>query len=575
MANVWSGWINLGGELRGGPTVTAGGPHVLNVFVIQGVNRELLYRHWDGATWSGWINLGGDSGSSPAVAVTSEELYIFVRGENGELVYRHGDGNEWSGWINLGGELRGGPTVTAGGPHVLNVFVQGVNRELLWDGATWSGWINLGGDLGSSPAVTATASGELYVFVRGENGELVYRDGNGAEWSGWINLGGELIGAPCAIARGTQRLDVFARGSRLQLLHIWRDGGNWSQWRDFGGRLESTPTVAAIVRDRLDLFARGPNRHLMHRFFPFRPTGAVRTRLRLLSHNIYGKKGRQCDLRGSRLGTVIANADPPYDIVGLQEFYDGGLLSPNCCPDHFQDAIWRTGRYRNSNNYNRFNPVGEFWQGNRDGGIAIFTLHPIEEFDEWEWDNKRRFFWSGSLHGFIFARIRIPFTSVSVDTYVVHLYAESDGCDRSCRREELEQLANQVASLSQRSGNPVLIMGDFNIGGPPTYNGNTGYADLMDILRNPRDLWLEQHDADGFTYDCEENTLLDCEPGDLSQRIDYVFVMTDPLFTNTKYQIIIPEPNDVRLLKERVVEPPYGHHVSDHFGIEATIEIRE
>ena len=99
------------------------------------------------------VALGVDEAGGPAVTSGGpHDLDVFVRGKhNHELVHRFFDGGDWSGWNNLGGDLAAGPAVTAGGPHVLDVFVRGKHNDELvhkfWNGQKWSGWINLGGDL--------------------------------------------------------------------------------------------------------------------------------------------------------------------------------------------------------------------------------------------------------------------------------------------------------------------------------------------------------------------------------------------------------------------------------------------
>jgi hypothetical protein len=135
----------------------------------------------------------------------------------------------WSRWHNLGGQLGSGVAVTSGGPHALDVFVVGENKELVhrfFDGQEWSGWHNLGGQLGSGVAVTSGGPHALDVFVRGENFELVHRFFDGQEWSGWHNLGGTLLSGLAVASGGVHTLDVFARGERRDLMHRFFEPGN-------------------------------------------------------------------------------------------------------------------------------------------------------------------------------------------------------------------------------------------------------------------------------------------------------------------------------------------------------------
>lgn len=121
-----------------------------------------------------------------------------------------------------------------------------------------------------------------------------------------------------------------------------------------------------------------------------------------------------------------------------------------------------------------------------------------------------------------------------------------------------------IHERSELSGNPVLVMGDFNIGGPnPDPNicdGNCGYGDIMDVFRNPRDLWLERTNStvSGSTHD--------------GQRIDYMFVMTDPYFTNSEYEIFLSGRERIQKVDWKMDD---GEPVSDHLGLSATLEIRE
>ncbi len=287
-----------------------------------------------------------------------------------------------------------------------------------------------------------------------------------------------------------------------------------------------------------------------------RSGGPVRT-VRLLQQNVFGTSDGDCDARLSRLGNAIAQATPAFDIVGVQELYgtsDFDLV--NCEADQFNDAIWSTGRYRNSSNYNRYNPVGEFFSGQPDGGIALFSLGDLQSFEEHEWDENN---WTpvvDAVQGFVFARVWLPRVGMHIDTYVVHVDANVDGASRTVRRAQLAQLADEIRENSRLSGNPVLVMGDFNIGGPKTCDGNRGYRDIMEALRYPRDLWMEvrPNDATG-THE--------------GQRIDYVFLVTDPQLTNSPYEVVVDD------LRRHVKWTSDGERVSDHDGIDVTLEFHD
>lgn len=313
-----------------------------------------------------------------------------------------------------------------------------------------------------------------------------------------------------------------------------------------------------------------------------RPPAAVsnrRARVRVLTQNAFGldRDGNaSCRARGQALGNHIANASPPFDVVALQEHwevFDAGIS--DCDPSHLTDAIWSTGRYRNSNNYYRHRPRGEPYQFEVDGALSIFTLHPIEAFEENEWDDIPRDGPFRTLHGSTFSRIRLD-GGVKIDVYNVHMLAQgADGCSPACRRRELEELRDEIRANSSGSGNPVLVMGDFNIGGPPACAGNERYQDIMDVLDRPRDLWLEAHPSDnGYTVDCALNsTLASVEPGcSYRERIDFIFAVESPRLSNSRQGLVLGGPGDIRLARIRRAN---GGPVSDHFGIEATLEVRD
>ena len=347
---------------------------------------------------------------------------------------------------------------------------------------------------------------------------------------------------------------------------------------------------------------------------------AVEKQLRILTQNIYGQ-GDVCEERATRFGDIVADAEPAYDIVGVQEYFhnwDAGTGWWSCDDDALLESITSlpNGRYRNSNNTYLFKPDGEADDygligcafsipgciagsaiAEVDGGIGVFTLHPIdrdgEPPNEWEWGDG----YGAREHGFIFTRIDIPFSNLTVDTYIVHLHSASDGyrypwaprCDRGCRQAELAQLADKISEISGESGNPVIVMGDFNIAGPISeaefqmdnggsvqpWAGNCCYRDILYALGDPRDLWLESHPDDpgdgGYTGGCEITDSPAMCQGD--ERIDYIFVLTNEDLTNSAYEIVIQDPEDVKRVGWTFGNP--RRYLSDHFGVESTILIRD
>jgi hypothetical protein len=147
---------------------------------------------------------------------------------------------------------------------------------------------------------------------------------------------------------------------------------------------------------------------------------------------------------------------------------------------------------------------------------------------------------------------------------------------RQCHQTQLKQLAGSVAG--HRSQFPVLIAGDFNVGGPASgderlaheadpsghpYGGNPGYDFMMNYFAQPRDLWLEAHpharDADdGFSYDAVTNHLA---YDAYRERIDYLLAPEHPVCKKSG-------PYDVRVRQMELVRwrTPEGSEISDHCG---------
>ncbi len=299
-------------------------------------------------------------------------------------------------------------------------------------------------------------------------------------------------------------------------------------------------------------------------------------RIRILTQNTFSldRDGNDdCIARALALGNSIAHASPAYDIVGLQEHWnsmDAGL--EDCGASELTDAIQSTGRYGYNDDDYLYRPHGDWSQGETDGGLSVFSRHPVQKFVENEWDTQPGVF--DQLQGSTFSRIKLAGSNISVDFYNTHLLAEVDDCGPDCRRAEIKELRDEILLYSKNSGNPVIIAGDFNIAGPPVCKGNDRYADLMELLENPRDLWLETHPAEkGFTDDCVENNVLhEVDPFcSQRQRIDFMFVVTSPNLQSSYYDVVVSQPSDLFLAKFTRAN---GRHVSDHFGLDATLDIR-
>lgn len=323
--------------------------------------------------------------------------------------------------------------------------------------------------------------------------------------------------------------------------------------------------------------------------------------LRVLQQNIYGRSKADCRKRFRALGRKILQADPPYDIISLNEhwkLFDNDWIV--CNADVLTEVLESDGRYSNLPGFRRnlrhYPKPRDFYQ--TQGGNSIFTRFPITFSRDMRFVNSRHTPVSGAL----MARVLVG-PGLEVDVYVTHLEAEVDGCDDLCRAEQYSDMTGFLTySLPEEEGqrrNPVLLMGDFNFGGPLSkvhrelhqedperwaYAGNGGapgkgefafrgyewgYEGFMEEYEEPRDVWLEANPylPLGHTYDCAGNTLLDC---DYAHRLDYIFIPGDDFFLGSRptHRFGVKR---ARLVQWKTSD---GENVSDHYGVDALLTLK-
>ncbi|HFD11417.1 MAG TPA: hypothetical protein ENJ32_02945 [Crenotrichaceae bacterium] len=301
--------------------------------------------------------------------------------------------------------------------------------------------------------------------------------------------------------------------------------------------------------------------------------------VRVMTMNVWGQKefkesDSKCQARLKTIGNNIAITSPRFNIVGLTEVHPD-YVGITCDGSKLVDSIQSNGEY--IGNKARWGHP-ETSAIAYDGGISLFSTtayewHPYEKHVH-QYSPKHK---SRTAMGFIFATIQLK-SGIALDVYVTHIHSTTGtvpgtNCNQACKFKELQQLAYGIHERSANSGNPVLVMGDFNIGGPnPTADhclGNKGYGDIMDVLRNPRDMWLEAHPhIAGSTHSDE--------------RIDFMFFLTDAYFTSSPYELTISNSETVKLIQwkmsgfsKNLIWHQGPFRVSDHFGIEATLEVRK
>ncbi|MEZ5042902.1 MAG: endonuclease/exonuclease/phosphatase family protein [Saprospiraceae bacterium] len=346
------------------------------------------------------------------------------------------------------------------------------------------------------------------------------------------------------------------------------------------------------------------------------PRGKLETSFKVMTTNIWGQhidswveglrpfNDGDCEERHRRIGKFILNAKPEYDIIGFQEWHpdtkstcDGEALR-GVIDDRYQTPTEGFYTAPNGHEWGQFRWGHPEAFGQIDGGTGLISKTPFlwETYNENDFaqqsgqatikipvktKNVQQFtptFSGGirarSAHGFIFARIFLRYPDIAVDTYVVHLNSTGSSpnkCNLACKQGMLKQLREGIHERSATGGFPVLIMGDFNIGGPNSENrenkkcnGNEGYAAIMEQLGNPKDVWLEAHPNVTGTTHMDET----------AQRIDFMFIPDDPYLVNSPFEITLKMPI-TNQKKDWTVSIRDWNGDSDHNGLEADLEIRQ
>jgi hypothetical protein len=308
---------------------------------------------------------------------------------------------------------------------------------------------------------------------------------------------------------------------------------------------------------------------------------------RILHLNIYGREKAGCKERFRSQAEHILSAMPRYDIITLNEHWRSSiaeLVGHSCDGNVLSDAILADPRYRSEKGRSRSRlsyPKGHWYKLHVNGGDSIITSERIADFKSFVFGRTN----NAQIGGYSLARVEFM-PGVALDTWFTHLEARSDDCNEACLQSQMRNIADSVARHSSQSGNPVIVTGDFNMGGPPglamleaheldaetfPYVGNEGYDFWMSYFKNPRDLWIEslrtRNDrvTEGATAEPRKNPLIG-EHG-LGERIDFMFVPRNRAYVNSSLKLRLKSMDVVRW------ETPRGVPVSDHYGLDATIEI--
>jgi hypothetical protein len=236
----------------------------INLFVRR-TDGNLWERYWDGATWT-WVNTGKAvfgravtlaRGDIEDVAADDIRINLFVQGADRRLWERYWNGANWT-WVDTGLDVDGEPLILArgnvGSPDAgelrVNLFVRGLDGNLwerYWDGASWT-WVDTGKAVSHDPvALVRGSSGSpdasgirINLLVRGTDGHLWERYWYGASWT-WVDTGLDIRNKPSVIVRGDVedvaaddlRINLWVAGDDGELWERYWDGASWN-WVDTG-----------------------------------------------------------------------------------------------------------------------------------------------------------------------------------------------------------------------------------------------------------------------------------------------------------------------------------------------------
>lgn len=318
--SAWT-WNDTGRDVLGravhlthGNNASVAGPDVRRYLFVQGTDRRLWERYWNGVAWT-WNDTNRQVDGEPVMLVRGNlgsidspgiRLHLFVRGLEGRLWERQWNGSAWS-WNDAGMAISGRPAGVVYGDREdigaedtrIRLFVRGADGRLwerYWNGSAWS-WLDAGREVTEDPIVLAQGSLgstdesriRLLVFVKGKDGKLWERYWNGSTWT-WIDHGRGIVGQPVAVTHGNSasvssagiRISLFVQGSDGKLWERFWTGSAWT-WRDTGRTADGEPIV--VARGNLGAVDRANVRlHVFNRSLEYETTGHAHYHVKLWEH---------------------------------------------------------------------------------------------------------------------------------------------------------------------------------------------------------------------------------------------------------------------------------------------------
>lgn len=307
-------------------------------------------------------------------------------------------------------------------------------------------------------------------------------------------------------------------------------------------------------------------------------------KIRILTYNLAmlpAPLGKAKEKRAEEfINKIIKN--PIYDIIGLQEIFAEEIRDylTTHLQDHYPHIIGKSGSS---------NPLFQ------DSGLFFASKFPILRHRFREFHDK------SLLTSDVIAEKGILATCFEIGSitncaditgaatlriFLTHL--QSTESEIKTREKQLAQLRGLITnSLAQETKKKdpgktyTILLGDFNVIG----DYDEEYKKMLELLDYPRDLFRENNPKmKGFTWNSQENLFLQkIHEGDNDmQRLDYIFAYDHIPYSHRHEQHETVKLGKVACLSCAIFKPklaentgdlPDSCDLSDHYGIEAIIEI--
>ncbi len=275
--------------------------------------------------------------------------------------------------------------------------------------------------------------------------------------------------------------------------------------------------------------------------------------LKVLTYNLWGApfSAKKVRRRFPKVAAKLETLDA--DIVSLEEVFDGCFI-----PNELK-IILRGSQFP----YYARGAGPHGFPKCVDSGVLVLSKFPIVESAELKYKAC-----AGAdcfaKKGVLYVRITVPSVG-DVDVYATHDNANDR--NSKVRVSQMRQVVDFVDLHSGDGARPVVFMGDLNA------TSDSPEIEMLHNklgLRDTHDEYVASHtvtqlERDGFTIDPTRNRNVSQKPGELRERIDYIFIR-DAHSSSV--------PSMVSSMNMVFQEPGYrGRPLSDHFGVRSQIEI--